>query len=1453
MREMDGADSEGRREKYLAGEAGTEPDSSRVEDTATVEESSREEDEEEGDAPEPAAKAEDEPIQPAEKTEAAARPSEAAHVPEKLADDVIRPPLWKRVLYGVFPSLERIEERRIVRANDPVFNATFKYAKNAVYTTKYNFITFIPKNLFEQFLRVANLYFLGLLIIQFIPGITSIPFYTTLIPLVGVLSITAIKDGFDDLKRRVSDYKVNHRVAHILSMNTHTDNAWQNVKVGDVLRLEKDDFITADLLLLSSSEPNSLIFIETAELDGETNLKVRQPLPETAELQDNIEKLIQFKGEVECEPPNNRLHKFVGTLKLEGNTYPLDNDQVILRGCRLRNTKWMYGLVIYAGHDTKLVQNSGRTKFKRTHLDHFMNKAVFMILGFLLMCIAVCLIGSLIFESVYGVNFADYAEYYSSVQDSPAEISFLQILSSVIVLNTFVPISLYVTVEAIRLGLSLLINWDVKMYYPPEDVPAIARTTTLNEELGQIEYIFSDKTGTLTQNVMTFLKCTIQGVKYGDKTSDGSELETIVSTGEVVKRQESEPSSSIVTMPVPVNFTSWNSYADSGFVYYDQEFVDLCRNGDEGCDEFFRLLSLCHTVLPSKEDGKLVYNAQSPDEAALVSAAKNFGYVFKSRTPFATTVHKLSTGEEESYEVLNLLDFNNERKRMSIIVKYNDQITLYCKGADSVVFERLGSGNEALVKTTHEHLADYAKEGLRTLLLAKKDLTLEEYTDWAEEWHEASILQDNRDYALDVVYNKIEQNLTLIGATAIEDKLQDGVPETIANLAKANIKIWVLTGDKQETAINIGYSSKLLTENMKVFVVDEDNREGVVRQLQDAYNYINDAEEKSVAFLGEDASQELEEEGSEEMEPTGPPFGIVLNGHSLRYALKEENKLQLLETASMCKAVICCRVTPLQKKKVVDLVKKNKDAVTLAIGDGANDVGMIKAAHIGIGISGREGQQAVLASDYSFGQFRFLERLLLVHGRWSYHRMTTFLRYFFYKNFAFTFSQFLFAFFCGFTAQTLYDATYIAVYNVIYTSLPVVVLGILDQDVDENNCYRHPKLYIAGQKNLNFNMPIFIRSLLKGIYVALILFFVLFGIVGFNTTPEGYEWDYQSFGLAASCALTIIVNCQIAIDTFYWNPVMHVVVWGSILVWFVVIPITSTEAFYGTFFLYGGVAYEVLSTASFWFYLPLATIMALTPTITFRLIKLYRWPAYVDFVRLKEKKEGKKLFKRKKMSAKSLISKRSMKRTGYAFSHQSGYGDLISTGRIFGMDEGNVAVEHLRRRSVLISGTPSRSGTEPPLSSAPSSAGATRLAAATAASLSAAAILERDIGGGEGGGGSVVKVDVVERQDSSGDGGDDKAPLISEGMDGDKVTSHDDGVAAGAVASSEQTDSALMPPPPRIPGLVESPENATTKGSELPEDEPTTAADKSSSGADGGDGGSKETGAGDDEEALNVV
>ncbi|XP_030920291.1 phospholipid-transporting ATPase IC isoform X2 [Geospiza fortis] len=911
-----------------------------------------------------------------------------------------------------------------VKANDqrfydqPGFKRTIflcfkksKYAGNAIKTYKYNPITFLPLNLFEQFKRAANFYFLVLLILQSIPQISTLSWYTTLVPLLLVLGITAVKDLLDDIARHRMDNEVNNRTCDVIKDGRFKATKWKDIKVGDVVRLKKNTFVPADILLLSSSEPNSLCYVETAELDGETNLKFKMALEVTHRHLQEESALADFDGLVECEEPNNRLDKFTGTLSWRNSIYPLDADKILLRGCKIRNTDFCHGMVIFAGADTKIMKNSGKTRFKRTKIDSLMNYMVYTIIVVLILLSAGLAIGHTYWEQQIG-NSSWYL--YDAQDSSPAYRGFLTFWGYIIVLNTMVPISLYVSVEVIRFGQSYFINWDLQMYYPEKDTAAKARTTTLNEQLGQIQYIFSDKTGTLTQNIMTFKKCCINGQRYGDCRDAAGQLQS---------------------HPQQVDF-SWNVYADGKFLFYDHYLIEQIKAGKEPeIQKFFFLLAICHTVMADTSDGQLHYQAASPDEGALVTAARNFGYVFLSRTQNTITISEM--GVQRTYDVLAILDFNSDRKRMSVIVREScGNIRLYCKGADTVIYERLHPRNVKR-EATEEALDVFANETLRTLCLCYRDISQDEFEVWNKKFLEASLATSHRDEALDKVYEEIEKNLILLGATAIEDKLQDGVPETISRLSKADIKIWVLTGDKKETAENIGFSCELLTEEMAI-CYGEDTSALLQTRLENQRNragssphsslrmnepFFQGSRDRALIITGSWLNEILLEKKKKKKKlklkfpRTAEEKKKQAEKRRRAEAYKEQQQKNFVDLACECRAVICCRVTPKQKAMVVELVKKYKKAITLAIGDGANDVNMIKTAHIGVGISGQEGMQAVMSSDYSFGQFRYLQRLLLVHGRWSYIRMCKFLRYFFYKNFAFTLVHIWYSFFNGFSAQ----------------------------------------------------------------------------------------------------------------------------------------------------------------------------------------------------------------------------------------------------------------------------------------------------------------------------------------------------------------------------------------------------------------------------------------------------
>eukprot|EP01133_Synstelium_polycarpum_P011475 gene11475-13378_t len=1080
---------------------------------------------------------------------------------------------------------------RNIYVNDPARNSNCKFVGNKIQTTKYSIITFIPKNLYEQFRRVANFYFLVIAIIQLIPGISPVNPYTTWVPLLFVLSVTAIKEGVEDWKRRQSDNKINNLKAKVLRGQEFVNIPWKMVSVGDIVKVVKGERFPADLVLLNSSEQHGVCYIETSNLDGETNLKQRQALPQTYENLRTEEDLALFRGFIECEHPNNVIYVYHGAVALGSDPtdpkYPLNSTQTLLRGCILRNTDWIYGTVVYTGEDTKIMQNSTDAPSKRSTLEKLVNRALINLFAVMFV---VCLVSTIVNVAWTSKHITD--TWYLGFESKATRQSALNFLTFMITFAVMIPISLYVSLELVKVAQAVFIYWDRDMYHAESDTPARSRTSNLSEELGQIEYIFSDKTGTLTRNQMDFLKCSVGKMVYGS-------IESTQSSDNV----EFQKLSHSVMEGIPG--------ADPNFGFRDRRIIDHLDEDSEQShliNEFLTLLAVCHTVIPdrpNKDDSVIEYEASSPDEAALVTAAKNLGYMFYSREP--TCINVNVRGKIERFEFLNILEFNSDRKRMSMIVRNpQGRIVIYTKGADTTVLPLLRRDQDDLHTITLEFLQDFAADGLRTLCLAYAFIEEEDYIKWNESYKEAAVAINDREEKLDRVAEFIERDLILLGSTAIEDKLQIGVPEAIANLAKANIKIWVLTGDKQETAINIGFSCHLLTSDMKIIILNGKTPEDVEEQIRGALE----------AYFSDNVV---------DFPHTG--FALVVEGSCLSFALEGSLKDQFLQLASNCRSVICCRTTPLQKAQVVKVVRDTLRAVTLAIGDGANDVSMIQAAHIGVGISGNEGMQAVMASDYSIAQFRFLYKLLVVHGRWDYKRNSRLMLYCFYKNMVFAMTQFWFGVYNAFSAQTIFDSFSISVFNVIFTGLPILIYAIMDQDVSPSSSMKYPQLYKSGQKDSEFNLKILWIWLSEAWVHSVVIFFGVFGFyrTGATLLGDGQTLDIWAMGQTIFVLVVITVNLKLALETRYWTWLTHFSIWGSIIIWFIwqgILSAIPTAGGSSTGEVYS-IAYHLFKSPIFWLSLFVIPVICLIPDSMYKILQRDFRPYPFQIVQEIEKIEGK--------------------------------------------------------------------------------------------------------------------------------------------------------------------------------------------------------------------------------------
>jgi magnesium-transporting ATPase (P-type) len=735
---------------------------------------------------------------------------------------------------------------------------------------------------------------------------------------------------------------------------------------------------------------------------------------------------------------------------------------------------------------------------------------------------------------------------------------------------------------------------------------------------------------------MEFLKFSVDGIEYGRGTT---EIGRAAALRNGVELFDDRPE-------------GWTSSIE-GFNFYDERILNR-KWRNESCTNnirvFFTLLAVCHTVIPEadkKDPSKLVYQAASPDEGALVSAAANLGFKFVSRTPTSCTID--ADGREETYEVLNILEFNSTRKRMSVIVKTPDKrIVLMTKGADNVIYKLIKSNKFA--DKTLVNLKKFAEEGLRTLVCAQVELEQGFYNKWNRDvFEKANTSLVNKEDAVTQAAEMVEKNLDLVGATAIEDKLQDGVPGTISELAKAGIKIWVLTGDKQETAINIGFACALLDNEMGIITLNDTNRRELKKKIRHQLELAKNGMIKNksgLAVVIDGASLELvlqkrdkkkkprtkehaHEPTLEEKKQAGSSPKTAdsqSSDDSIDIDLEGEETLAMtfLKLCMYCKSVVCCRVSPLQKALVVKIVKDNlKGAVTLAIGDGANDVSMIQAAHIGVGISGQEGLQAARASDYAIGQFRFLKKLLLVHGRYNYRRIARLICYSFYKNLTLQLCQFWFVFFNAFTGTSVYDSLLLTLFNIIFTSLPVVVFALFDRDISVKSSMKLPQLYILGQNSHYFNIRVFVGWVLNSFWHSLCCFFIPMLSIMSAIFYMGIPSDFVNLSYLVYTAVIIIVSLKVACESASMTPLQYLSIYGSILSWFVIAVIYAV-AYYAVNWAnskavpyidlattFGGSFFEFYHSAgnfTFWFAILLTVVVAL--------MRDFLWKALVHNIRL---------------------------------------------------------------------------------------------------------------------------------------------------------------------------------------------------------------------------------------------
>ena len=1135
------------------------------------------------------------------------------------------------------------------------------YPNNLVTTSKYTWYNFLPITLLLQFKRYANVYFLVSMIIQCIPIISPLSPVTAVVPFVIVLAISIFREGLEDCRRHGEDSKENAYKCHRYNFEKQIYEACESweLEVGDVIMLKNNKIIPADAVLLYCANVTKISYVMTANLDGEKNLKPKFCHPELYKIFNQSQDHFSMRGKLKYGLPSPDLTKFIGNLFLTSNSVPikLDAKHIIYKGTMLANTKYAIALVVYTGGQTKIVMNSQKCPPKESHLEATVNKLIILI--FIIQAIFCILLA--ILNSVWFGNNEEEHIYLNLTKDffSNQHISgFVTFWTFLLLLNTMIPISLIVTIEIVKYSQAFLMNWDAEMYSKIKERFAQCNSCSLNEELGQIKYIFSDKTGTLTANKLEFTACAVGNEIFGmtEEELENKDGKTLSKRKERL-RANMEPQNKAVPIVYTFPDKEIKEYSCGNKEGEKFDFIVKSLSGkttmaldttQKVIQMFLYCLCLNHTCFVEKtpkpgvtvQEPKMIrtntkmslektstlgaplkekldsvmslnlvenydkynisYSGENPDEIILVDTARRLGFVYLGGDETLSNIRlntelngNVISGRNQKWTILKMIKFSSARGKMSVIVKLDDQIILLCKGGNSKVGKALGP-NQPFLKNVNEKTTKLSEMGLRVLWIAMKVLDEDEYYEWKRKFDE---IDDEKEQ--DGLISQIEEGLTLIGCTAVEDNLQDKVPDTIKDLQTAGINIWVLTGDNLPTAKNITISCKLLPQGMEIYEIYEDlvkyknfvchmcNNDNIFdpKNIQDAITRIENfenqypkaydsngpkdpvqkeefekklKERKGVLLLGMESMrafyQESEKNNKDKLR------GILIEAAMLGLVLPNQNfkayKLYLhpltkvfLDLTLNSQAVVCCRVSPMQKALVVRMIKANiEGAITLAIGDGANDVSMIQEADVGVGIFGEEGTQAAMSSDYAIGEFRCLRKLILFHGRLNYMRIAEMIIYFFFKNFLFTLPQFFFAFYSGFSGQTIFDDWFVSLFNLIFTSLPLLFKALFDQDVNDDDgpfVSEHiPYTYYNGRESITFSIKEFFKNLVQSTVFSVIIFFFTVYMIHY-TIPMNDDGEISDFWVNANTQFTCIiflVDYRLLITTKYHTWINWVII-----------------------------------------------------------------------------------------------------------------------------------------------------------------------------------------------------------------------------------------------------------------------------------------------------------------------
>lgn len=915
------------------------------------------------------------------------------------------------------------QDRKITPSlSQPTFKH-YSFPSNAVSNAKYTAFSFLPVILFEQFKFFFNLYFLLVALSQIIPPLRIGYLSSYVVPLAFVLTVTMSKEAWDDILRRRRDRESNTELYEIVDSESRLVQA-QNLKVGSLVHIHKDQRIPADMILLKSSESTGESFIRTDQLDGETDWKLRIACSLTQSANASSFQDIT----ITASPPQKDIHTFLGNISFQGSTVGLSVDNTFWANTVLASGTAIC-CVLYTGVETRQAMNTSRAGTKTGLLEIEINS----LSKILCTCVFVLSVGLVVLN---GFN----------------ENWYIDVMRFLILFSTIIPVSLRVNLDMGKSVYAYQIEHD-------KSIPdTIVRTSTIPEDLGRIEYLLTDKTGTLTQNDMEMKRIHVGTVSYaGDAMED------------------------VAQYVAGVSKTGPRSRREIG-----------CRVRD-----IVYTLAICHSVTPSFDNNQIEYQAASPDEIAIVKWTASVGLSLSKRDRHSMTLYHEATDTSFVYDILHVFPFNSDNKRMGIIIrdKATEEVWFMQKGAD-VVMAEIVQVNDWM----DEEVGNMAREGLRTLVIGRKRLPPSVYDDFVSKYKEASLSMSDRDQSCAKVVSLIlEHDLELLGLTGVEDRLQKDMKPSLELLRNAGIKIWMLTGDKVETARCVAISSKLVSRGQFIQTVTK------VRSKDVAFGHIN--------FLSQK-----------------PDCCLLIDGDSLQLFLTH-CKTEFINVAVKLSAVIACRCTPQQKADVATLIKEATNKRVCCIGDGGNDVSMIQAADVGVGIVGKEGKQASLAADFSITQFCHLTKLLVWHGRNSYKRSAKLAQFVIHRGLIISVCQTAYSVASGLKPLALYQGWLMVGYATVYTMAPVFSL-VLDKDVDEELANLYPELYKELTEGKSLSYQTFFVWVLVSLYQGLV-------IQGLAQILVGIESELFTKMVAVSfSALLMNELIMVALEIITWNKTM---------------------------------------------------------------------------------------------------------------------------------------------------------------------------------------------------------------------------------------------------------------------------------------------------------------------------